>query len=305
MPLETYIIDDEHGSLVSTQQSHPAGGEEGLTPSEDTEDGATSATVDRSNLLGIEGEAKRASPMTSMEENGVEEDGVFHKDFSSQRENGLEPESTVRTPEATVKSEDELREASAIKEGLAREFEPGNQDLRPETSLGVAMNRDVVHDPRTFDAKHGTRPISVTPRQVMEQIVKAVEFDITGEYGEVRLQLKPEHLGELQVKIATNNGVVSATFVAESNTVKSLIEAGLPQLKDQLMQQGLSIQDVSVQVGGGDAHSRNLILGVPAWPSSWSVGGVGTTGDYPLYPPCCTAIGEASLTIELKKVSLS
>lgn len=281
MLLETYIIDDEHGSLVSDAAiPSRAGGEEGLTPSEDTEDGATSATVDRSNLLGIEGEAKRASPMTSMEENGVEEDGVFHKDFSSQRENGLEPESTVRTPEATVKSEDELREASAIKEGLAREFEPGNQDLRPETSLGVAMTRDVEHEPRTFDPKHGTRPISVTPRQVMEQIVKAVEFDITGEYGEVRLQLKPEHLGELQVKIATNNGVVSATFVAESNTVKSLIEAGLPQLKDQLMQQGLSIQDVSVQVGGGDAHSREPYPGrqAAAWPSSWSVGGVGTTG---------------------------
>ncbi len=117
---------------------------------------------------------------------------------------------------------------------------------------------------------------TVTPRQLIDQIVQTVELDVTGEYGEVRLQLKPEHLGELQVKVATNNGVISATFIAESHTVKSLIEAGLSQLKEQLTQQGLHIQDVSVQVGG-DSPGRQSYPGghEPGWAGGWPVRSIG------------------------------
>ena len=126
----------------------------------------------------------------------------------------------------------------------------------PEVSGPGVMDssREVAHH---INSKGRQVAPSITPRQVVEQVVKQVQLDATGEYGEIRLQLKPEHLGELQVKIATNNGVVSALFVAESHTVKGLIEAGLPQLKEQLMQQGLNIQDVSVQVGGDPSSGQS------------------------------------------------
>ena len=120
-------------------------------------------------------------------------------------------------------------------------------------------------------------PVSV--RQVVEQIVQKVELEMKGENGEIRLQLKPEHLGDLKIKIATDNGIVSATFLAESHTVKSLIEAGLPQLKQQLMQQGLNVQDVSVQVGGGSSHGSESYSGNPnpGPPMGWFGGSTGTT----------------------------
>ena len=54
----------------------------------------------------------------------------------------------------------------------------------------------------------------------------------------------------MEVRIASNNGIVSAEFIAESQRVKALIEAGLPQLKQQLIEQGLNVQELSVQVGG-------------------------------------------------------
>lgn len=132
------------------------------------------------------------------------------------------------------------------------------KDMPPEVS-GRGATDSFKHVATQINAKGRQTASAIPPRQIVEQVVKQVKLDATGEYGEIRLQLKPEHLGELQVKIATENGVVSAIFVAESHAVKSLIEAGLPQLKDQLMQQGLNIQDVAVHVGGdapsGQSHA--------------------------------------------------
>lgn len=130
---------------------------------------------------------------------------------------------------------------------------------RPETLLTTSLDQSPVVDETGSPHPSPSAPVSV--RQVVDQIVHKVELEVKGEYGEVRLQLKPEHLGELEIKIATNNGVVSAAFLAESKTVKGLIEAGLPQLKQQLMQQGLNIQDVSVEVGGGNSHGNQSYTG--------------------------------------------
>ncbi|NLY30524.1 MAG: flagellar hook-length control protein FliK [Firmicutes bacterium] len=105
--------------------------------------------------------------------------------------------------------------------------------------------------------QHPAPGTPVNPRRVVEQIVRGVELNVKGENGEIRLQLKPDSLGEVEVRIATNNGLVSAAFVAESQRVKSLIEAGLPQLKQQLMEQGLNIQGFSVEVGGGSTYGRD------------------------------------------------
>ena len=138
------------------------------------------------------------------------------------------------------------------------------QDVQGSGPLGLssqAAQADAVSQELTQAAslrpQHPAQGTAVNPNQVIEQIVRGVELNVRGENGEIRLQLKPESLGEVEVRIATNNGIVSAAFIAESQRVKSLIEAGLPQLKQQLMEQGLNIQGLSVQVGGGSTYGRD------------------------------------------------
>ncbi|NLA57312.1 MAG: flagellar hook-length control protein FliK [Firmicutes bacterium] len=111
--------------------------------------------------------------------------------------------------------------------------------------------------------QHPAPGTAVSPSQVVEQIIRGVELNVKGENGEIRLQLKPDSLGEVEVRIAAHNGIVSAEFIAESQRVKSLIEAGLDQLKQQLMEQGLNIQELTVQVGGGSSYSRDYYPTAP------------------------------------------
>ena len=165
-------------------------------------------------------------------------------------------------------------------EGTPEKTKDATFNTKEVTRLETLFGSSLEQSPLVEEAGRG-RPspsVPVTVRQVVDQIVQKVELEMKGEYGEIRLQLKPEHLGELEIKIATNNGVVSAAFLAESKTVKGLIEAGLPHLKQQLMQQGLNIQDVSVEVGGGNSHGRQSYTGSADsnLSGAWYQGGAGT-----------------------------
>ena len=66
---------------------------------------------------------------------------------------------------------------------------------------------------------------------------------------EMVLQLRPEHLGELTLKISVENGLVSAAFHSDNREVRQAIEASLPQLKQELTQQGIKLDNVGVFSG--------------------------------------------------------
>ena len=63
------------------------------------------------------------------------------------------------------------------------------------------------------------------------------------------LQLKPEHLGEIMLKVSIDSGVVSAAFHSNNPEVRQVIEASLPQLRQDLSQQGIKLDNVSVFSG--------------------------------------------------------
>jgi len=85
---------------------------------------------------------------------------------------------------------------------------------------------------------------------VMQQIVQRAQLIRLPEHSEMRIQLKPAHLGELTLKIIAENGLITAKFYAESYQVKEIIESSLPQLKQSLAQQGLKTDQIDVFLGG-------------------------------------------------------
>ncbi|MCL2572966.1 MAG: flagellar hook-length control protein FliK [Defluviitaleaceae bacterium] len=96
----------------------------------------------------------------------------------------------------------------------------------------------------------------INPQNVMEQIVSHMKFEVRGDMAEIRIQLKPDNLGEVALRIATHNGIVVAQFVAESQRVKEIIEAGFSQLRDTLEQQGINIAEIEVSVSQDKADSQ-------------------------------------------------
>ncbi|MFT9487535.1 flagellar hook-length control protein FliK [Tepidibacillus infernus] len=65
---------------------------------------------------------------------------------------------------------------------------------------------------------------------------------------ETKIQLHPEELGQMVVKISHNQGQISAQFLVESGLSKELLEGQIQQLKQSFIQQGYQVGRVEIQV---------------------------------------------------------
>ncbi|MGD8764773.1 MAG: flagellar hook-length control protein FliK [Desulfobacteraceae bacterium] len=84
--------------------------------------------------------------------------------------------------------------------------------------------------------------------QTVNQIVqKAVLLSNAGQH-EVRLDLKPEFLGHIRMQIITESQQVTVRILTEYPMVKELIENNLQQLKTELQNHGLEIDELDVSV---------------------------------------------------------
>lgn len=93
---------------------------------------------------------------------------------------------------------------------------------------------------------------------VMNQVVNRISFaQYNAQGGEIRIGLRPEHLGDLQMKIRIDHDIVTAKFVAESHEVKAIIESNLGQLRDALAEAGVKVGRFEVSVDTGAQQQRD------------------------------------------------
>ena len=63
-----------------------------------------------------------------------------------------------------------------------------------------------------------------------------------GELTQLRVRLKPEHLGHLDIRIISENGKVTAQIMTSTKLAKDVLELQLYQLRATLTQQGIQIE---------------------------------------------------------------
>ncbi len=85
--------------------------------------------------------------------------------------------------------------------------------------------------------------------QIVDQIVDQSRVVTKLQNTEMVIKLKPEHLGELTLKVVVDNGAINASFHSNNPEVRSIIEASLFQLKQDLANNGLKVENVGVYAG--------------------------------------------------------
>lgn len=93
---------------------------------------------------------------------------------------------------------------------------------------------------------------------VVEQITGKLTSVIRSGSNEVRIQLRPESLGEVSLSIKMEGDVVFAKIQVESQQVKQIVESNLQVLKDALASQNLSAGHIDISVGNNDNGNGNL-----------------------------------------------
>lgn len=153
-------------------------------------------------------------------------------------------EDLTRPPAGTSQRENSIPEA-----GITDDKAPVGFSRMPEITTGEVSAGETVRPARPRPL-HGDGII----RQVLEQ----VQVKLGKGQSEMRLELKPEHLGPLSLKVSIEDGLVTANFTVARGVVKEVLQANLAELRNALEQQGLKVDQFNVMMGNSGEHGQRF-----------------------------------------------
>jgi flagellar hook-length control protein FliK len=152
---------------------------------------------------------------------------------------------------------------------VERESKPkqaeGKQWKPLEMSAALHSPSTITHEPsvdslqesrQTWTFQETLLDLEAT-QKIVPKLTERLQTLISEERSEVRIQLKPESLGELKIKLSLEQGVVSAEFVVESETVREVVAANLPQLRSTLQDIGTNVAQLAVSINTGKKDSQD------------------------------------------------
>lgn len=82
-----------------------------------------------------------------------------------------------------------------------------------------------------------------------QDVVRNAQLLLRNGGGEMKMQLKPEGVGEIHLKVAVKDGQVAVQMLTESDSAKKLLENGIEDLKTSLAQSKLHVDALKIEVG--------------------------------------------------------
>jgi flagellar hook-length control protein FliK len=168
--------------------------------------------------------------------------GQAGQDAGRAPETGREPVAADPRPELKAASAEALPAADAAEPATATEPAPADarlvrpHDGRPERVF------------ETGAAARDKEAAGASRAGVFDQIVQRAVLQVKNEQSEIKIDLKPEFLGNVRMQIVSENQQVSVRILTEAPAVRDMIETGLQQLRSELQSQGLKVDRLEVAV---------------------------------------------------------
>lgn len=99
-----------------------------------------------------------------------------------------------------------------------------------------------------YDNQTGISDYGVDVQEIYNRIGDYIRTSSSEELKEVELQLQPESLGTVQIRVMQREGSVSAEMIAQNDNVKAILESQLIQLKDDFDKAGITVNEIEVKV---------------------------------------------------------
>lgn len=100
-------------------------------------------------------------------------------------------------------------------------------------------------------------PQSVNTQDVINQIVESARVILTEDKTSMELQLNPQNLGKIILKVTEQEGAVTAKIMTQNAVVKEALEAQTVELRQNLEQAGVKVDAVEVTVASHE-FEKNL-----------------------------------------------
>jgi len=166
-------------------------------------------------------------------------------------DNAGQQSATTETEQEVEQTNELISEPTDVKL-LAPEEAINNESINP----AVSMEAVTARTEQTVKQAAPQQPVDTA--NVIEQIMNQVKIASGGgQFNEIRMTLRPETLGDIVLRVITQNGIVMAQFEAESQRVKEALEADFNLLRNALEQQGIKFSELSVSVRQDENERMN------------------------------------------------
>ncbi len=173
---------------------------------------------------------------------------------------------TSETSTKTVVGKTTLQSAFAEEMSKQVKEDAADTDVATETvgktDLAKADARAVVTQDQPAVTSLGARPLMGPADMMMnkpataqdeednvKELIKQAQIMVKRGGGEMKMEMKPEGMGNIQLRVNVQNGQVNVQMLTESESAKHLLERGLSELKLNLAAHELKVQSLSVDVG--------------------------------------------------------
>jgi flagellar hook-length control protein FliK len=112
-----------------------------------------------------------------------------------------------------------------------------------------------TQSPETLAGSVPSEP-TVSPSQIIRQIVETTAFSQTGSISQIRLQLNPEFLGRVNIVLTATADGLAARIHAQSDAARELLSANLAQLQSELKQAGVNMKSIDIVQPGLSGQTR-------------------------------------------------
>lgn len=188
----------------------------------------------------------------------VERDGEVTK-VSVKVDGNSESESTEVTSQKLQTPEQEADSKSGAgkkNDSSGREAASGEGAAHGSALLENLLNRDNAVKAEPVFENALTNQTADT-KDIMNQIMDYMKIQVKADLTQMEIQLHPASLGTVNINISSKEGVITAQFFAQNETVKAAIESQIVQLKSSFEEQGLKVEAVEVTIASHE-FERNL-----------------------------------------------
>lgn len=106
-------------------------------------------------------------------------------------------------------------------------------------------------------AGHSAALLRQLREEANAEIVKNARIVLRdNDHGEIRLRLKPEHLGSVRIELYLEEDRIAGHIFVENETVRDAFEENLRYLQQAFAQEGLTAGELDVSVGNGNREDR-------------------------------------------------
>ncbi|MCB1136465.1 MAG: flagellar hook-length control protein FliK [Chlamydiia bacterium] len=174
-------------------------------------------------------------------------------------------QSQVQAPKVDQVSQRMLDGLKATQSSLAKDIEAAKGSSEESNGVSRLANselRQAAESQLTERARFDNPRMEQLKNRVIQQVRVQIRGAFKGKASEIRLQLQPEMLGKVKVKLLLEANAAKASFIVDNQTVKEVLQRSVQTLQQSLAEQGIDVTEIEVTVadqhsGQSDGHAQS------------------------------------------------